>query len=382
MTKSKDSTKSNGTKSVSAKAAKKFKVLDLPKPVDEELDDGVVADEEDEVSDVDDQTEALLKGFESDGDEDEGTTKGHEEGQPIPKLPTTSTKALKKLKKSEESEASDKPGVVYVGRIPHGFYENEMREYFKQFGTILKLRMSRNPKTGASRHFAFIQFESAGVADIVARTMDNYLLFNHILKVKLVPDEQVHEELFKGANKRFKKIPWNKLKGRELTLGASEATWEKRIEKEEKRRQQTAEKAKELGYEFQSPKIKSAINVAKRPVEQITAVDGDDAGVKAIEGAPEPTKGKKKGKKANAGEAATEAVKETEATSVTAPVEASTKAKKEKKTKQVPEVEASVPDVTDKKLKKKKSTTSPVEDTGVDGIEGEQKKKAKKGKKA
>jgi len=38
------------------------------------------------------------------------------------------------------------PGVVYVGRIPHGFYEKEMREYFSQFGKINKLKLSRNKK--------------------------------------------------------------------------------------------------------------------------------------------------------------------------------------------------------------------------------------------
>jgi len=36
--------------------------------------------------------------------------------------------------------------VVYVGRIPHGFYEEQMRAYFSQFGVIKNLRLSRNKK--------------------------------------------------------------------------------------------------------------------------------------------------------------------------------------------------------------------------------------------
>lgn len=32
----------------------------------------------------------------------------------------------------------------------------------------------------------------------------NYLLFGHILKCSVVPKAQVHEDLFKGGNKRFK----------------------------------------------------------------------------------------------------------------------------------------------------------------------------------
>jgi nucleolar protein 15 len=32
----------------------------------------------------------------------------------------------------------------------------------------------------------------------------NYLLFGHILKCSVIPKEQVHKDLFKGSNKRFK----------------------------------------------------------------------------------------------------------------------------------------------------------------------------------
>jgi nucleolar protein 15 len=37
-------------------------------------------------------------------------------------------------------------GVVYLGRIPHGFYEDQMRAYFSQFGDISRLRLSRNKR--------------------------------------------------------------------------------------------------------------------------------------------------------------------------------------------------------------------------------------------
>ena len=41
-----------------------------------------------------------------------------------------------------------RPGVVYVGHIPHGFYEEEMRKYFSQFGTVTRLRLARSRKVG------------------------------------------------------------------------------------------------------------------------------------------------------------------------------------------------------------------------------------------
>lgn len=37
-------------------------------------------------------------------------------------------------------------GVLYLGRIPHGFYEAEMKAYFSQFGDVTRLRLSRNKK--------------------------------------------------------------------------------------------------------------------------------------------------------------------------------------------------------------------------------------------
>jgi len=44
--------------------------------------------------------------------------------------------------KRQESEK----GTLYLGRIPHGFYEDEMKEYFSQFGDVSRLRLARNRK--------------------------------------------------------------------------------------------------------------------------------------------------------------------------------------------------------------------------------------------
>lgn len=158
-----------------------------------------------------------------------------------------------------------------------------MKEYFTQFGNILKLRLSRNKKTGASKHYGWIQFESAEVADIVAKTMDNYLMFGHLLKVRVVAEENVSPELFKGANKRFKAVPWNKIEGRKLEQGKSEGTWDKKQELEEQRREKKAAKLKEIGYEFDSPTLKSAASVLKNKKALLEKATEE---IKAIEAAP------------------------------------------------------------------------------------------------
>ncbi|XP_072788116.1 MKI67 FHA domain-interacting nucleolar phosphoprotein isoform X2 [Taeniopygia guttata] len=97
------------------------------------------------------------------------------------------------------------PGVVFVGHLPRGLCEPQLREYFGQFGTVTRLRLSRSKKTGASKGYAFLEFESDDVAKIVADTMNNYLFSERLLKCQFVPPEKVHENLFKGCDKIFRK---------------------------------------------------------------------------------------------------------------------------------------------------------------------------------
>jgi len=62
-------------------------------------------------------------------------------------------------------------------------------------------------QTGASKHYAFLEFDSLPVARIVAETMDNYLLTGHILRCKVIPKEDVHPELWVGANRKWRVVP-------------------------------------------------------------------------------------------------------------------------------------------------------------------------------
>lgn len=152
---------------------------------------------------------------------------------------------------SEDSTASS--GTLYVGRIPHGFYEEEMRSYFSQFGEITRLRISRNRKSGASKHYGFIEFKTKGVADIVQDTMDNYLLFNHILKVKHVPAERIHEDFWVGANKKFKTLPQTLLSRRKNDGEKNERQLARIKGRAEKKRTAKVEQLKSLGVDYDLP---------------------------------------------------------------------------------------------------------------------------------
>lgn len=159
---------------------------------------------------------------------------------------------VKKIAETATADVKDagERGVVYVGRIPHGFYEPQMRDYFGQFGKITRLRLSRNRRSGASKHFGFIEFSNAGVADVVSETMDNYLLFNHILKVKRIPNSQVHEKLWVGANRRYQAIPWGKVGKQRYERKHPREWWEELVEKDASRRKDRSKKLKQMGLEY------------------------------------------------------------------------------------------------------------------------------------
>ncbi|KAI8977523.1 hypothetical protein BDF20DRAFT_875344 [Mycotypha africana] len=155
-----------------------------------------------------------------------------------------------------QSNKEQEKGVIYLGRIPHGFYEKEMKGYFSQFGDITRLRLSRNKKSGRSKHYGFIEFASADVAKIVVETMDNYLLFGHLLQCKLVPSEKVHAELFKGSGKALKRKNYALLNRKIHNKPKTDEQLQKKREQLKQREQKIREQIREAGIEYDFPGFK------------------------------------------------------------------------------------------------------------------------------
>lgn len=258
-------TRSNSTPKPAAepKVEKKSKVTKskITKPAVSDDFAGFSESEEEDTAPAADVTDALLAGFSSDEDEDA------EQPAALTKIPSLPDAAdLQAQLAAAAVNPESVPGTIYVGRIPRGFYEPQMRAYFTQFGTINRLRLSRNKLTGKPKHYAYIEFESSAVAEIVAKTMDKYLMFGHILQVRLLKPEEVHPDLWKGANKRFKAMPRNKIEGAELNKPRGREVWEKRVKNEEARRKAKASKLKEMGYEFDMPKVRQVDSVPKQGI--------------------------------------------------------------------------------------------------------------------
>lgn len=191
----------------------------------------------------------------SDSESDESES----ESDMLPLEKAAATKAGKKqrrLAKQKEAAAKsvqDMSPVVYLGRIPYGFFEEQMRGFFGQFGDLKRLRLSRNRKTGKSKHYAFLEFDSPDVARIVADTMDGYLLFGHKLVCHVIAKDNVHPALFKGANKKFVKVPWKKIErlrhNKDKEPEQAEKVADRLVKQETKKRQRIAS----LGIEYDFP---------------------------------------------------------------------------------------------------------------------------------
>ncbi|BGP38525.1 nucleolar protein [Rhodotorula kratochvilovae] len=271
------------------------------KKVAQEEEEEVKFDEEEEEGDDDDDEEEIdfLAGFESgedDGEDssDEEMDDAEEQEQAKPKgkgafkveqLPKVKGASVQKKLESKEKK-QHKTGVVYLGRIPKGFYEEEMRSYFSQFGEVTRLRLSRNKKTGASKHYAFIEFKYASVAEIVHETMDNYLLAGHILVCKVVPDDQVHPKLWVGANRKFRPVPKARQdaarRSKPKTEKQQEAIKARLLSREDKKRKQLAELGIEYDFAgYAGKKVEGAEEEKAAEPEAETPAKGTPKGKKA-----------------------------------------------------------------------------------------------------
>ncbi|NXN85923.1 MK67I protein, partial [Bombycilla garrulus] len=117
-------------------------------------------------------------------------------------------------------------------------------------GTVTRLRLSRSKKTGASKGYAFMEFESDDVAKIVADTMNNYLFSERLLKCQFLPPERVHERLFEGCERMFRQPsrPAVQRYNRSRSLLEKARMTQRLLRKERLLRRKLAEKG--LRYDF------------------------------------------------------------------------------------------------------------------------------------
>lgn len=113
------------TKDQKSKSDSDKKPRTISKPKKSEAKADVSDDDDDDASSAasssnnedgeDDQTAALIKGFESSGDEDASEDEGFDPTKPLPKVPDSKKAKRKILKMQKKSDEPEEPGTVYIG---------------------------------------------------------------------------------------------------------------------------------------------------------------------------------------------------------------------------------------------------------------------------
>ncbi|WFD19758.1 nucleolar protein [Malassezia caprae] len=239
-------------------------VVDEEDEVEEEdAEDEKENDVEDEDAEEDEEDDDLLEGFPDDSEEEDEeddvlASRSAPALNEVVRLPssrddTSVRQRLEKALRKHAERGDTETGVVYIGRLPHGFFEDQLRAYFSQFGDIRRLRLSRNKKTGRSRHYGFMEFASPEVAEIVVDTMNNYLLDGHLLQLSMIPTEEVHPSLWVGANRKYRRVPADRVeRARRLRSRSAEerAKVNEKLLKRQKKRRAALERA---GIEYDFP---------------------------------------------------------------------------------------------------------------------------------
>lgn len=120
-----------------------------------------------------------------------------------PKLSSRNVPKKAKVSHDANKVSTKKLSVIHISHLPQEYTERELRLFFGQFGKILKLRLSRSPKTARSRGYGYVQFELPDVAQIAAEATNNYFIAGRPISVEVMKPEAVLPALFTGANKKM-----------------------------------------------------------------------------------------------------------------------------------------------------------------------------------
>lgn len=189
-------------------------------------------------------------------DPNESEDETNVESSTISKRGKASNKHKKELASSTANsgeKTNQSSSVIYLGHLPTAFEERELLIFLNQFGPVTKCRVSRSTKTGRSRGYAFVQFDDAEVANIVAEAMNGYFLLEKRLVCNVLPQDKVYDLMFKRAKKIMsKKDMQDKAReevNRRKTPEVMKGITAKLVEREEAKRK----KLIELGIDYDFP---------------------------------------------------------------------------------------------------------------------------------
>lgn len=157
-----------------------------------------------------------------------------------------------------ERQKREKRGVVYVGHLPVGFFEPQLKAFFGQFGEVCRVRLFRSRKNAHSKGYAFVEFALREVAEVAAQAMDKYRMFGRTLVCRLIEKGQVQEHVFSQCHKPFKHINWWALAAAKHNKPEGQLPSAKGIRAVKSRMEKKAKQLKALGIDLELPSLYKA----------------------------------------------------------------------------------------------------------------------------
>lgn len=169
---------------------------------------------------------------------------------------------VRRFNKLRLKEGDKGKGIVYIGHLPKGFEEGELRKFFEQFGKINKLRVSRSKKTGRTRGYAFLEFAKKDVAEIAVNTMDGYMLFHKKIECHLM--DGAHKDTFKNGNRDWKYVPTQVMFRNKKNVEKSDEDKAARVTGLLAKEKEKRIRLKELGIEYDFPGFAGVVESAPK----------------------------------------------------------------------------------------------------------------------
>ena len=156
----------------------------------------------------------------------------------------------------------EQKGIVYIGHLPRGFEEEELKKFFAQFGKVSKLRVARSKKSARTKGYAFLEFEQKEVAEIAVKTMQGYLMFGKKIECHLV--DQPHKDTFKHGNRDWKFVPNQVIKRNKLNAEKTPKQRKERVEGLLAKEKEKRNRLKELGIGYEFPGYTALVDKVRK----------------------------------------------------------------------------------------------------------------------
>eukprot|EP00825_Cyclidium_porcatum_P037107 TRINITY_DN4032_c0_g1_i2.p1 TRINITY_DN4032_c0_g1~~TRINITY_DN4032_c0_g1_i2.p1 ORF type:complete len:351 (+),score=122.93 TRINITY_DN4032_c0_g1_i2:177-1229(+) len=177
------------------------------------------------------------------------------------KVRQRSSKTSKRLNLDKpKTKAEEMKKIIYIGHLPYGLEEEELKKYFGQYGNITNIMVVRSKKTARIKGYGFIQFEYPEIATIAAQSMNGHMILQKVLQCHVL-DENQHNPFDSKLNKEFKFINWKKIYQAKINKEKDSTELAKQVSKLIEKEKEKKKKLQECGIDYDFPGYASILNV-------------------------------------------------------------------------------------------------------------------------